>query len=166
LDSDNTEGVSHALADIEELERAAQMPDLTRTSLSSPVEVPVDDFSVSEIVSAAIAAMNTRSSSPFRDAVVEKKSALKDGDVYEVRFTSAQTTCRKRVSPAQAEAGAPVSGACEKDFSALDIGEVSVRARLRDGADPPAQGADGKWTLAFLGAGPSAIRAMPVSGWV
>jgi hypothetical protein len=175
IEGDNTEGLDHALADIEDLKEA--MRDVNRrlnvvgdASAEVPITVEVNNKDAVEIANQAVDEMNRDGTSPDRLVLVSVLSASwtgsEDSPTWSVVISVAPTRCKNpyrfAVSPLEDfSAGTPE---CAKNYHVTDVQEVPLKALLR----PPevfALGGPGRWYIAHPDGKHSDIQPIPTTSW-
>lgn len=156
MDGDNTMGLFHAMADIEEAERMAKQLETIKYGPTAGWEPAPLSGAVEGAVAAALANINKKSASRFRYVLAKLNAARRAGDVYEVSMAVALTPCLNPFAPSVPEGTAEPPGSdCEGRASPMDALELRLRATKHED----------DWAVRFLDGFAGDIKPLPGDVW-
>jgi len=172
---DNTQGLSHALADIEDLKESMRSINRRLGVVSDkmeeePVPAKVNDETVVEIAKQAVDDMNRQGDSMERSVLVGVLQASwtgpQDEPVYSLVVSVAPTSCKNpyRFAESQLEDASKGEPDCAKHYHVTDIREVPFKA-LRRPAEVYAMGGGGQWYIVYPDGKLPDVAPLPTSVW-
>ncbi|KAA0155942.1 hypothetical protein FNF29_01361 [Cafeteria roenbergensis] len=156
MDGDNTLGLFHAMADIEEAERMAKQLESIKNGPTAGWKPAPLAGAVERAAAAALTNINQKTGNKFRYVLAKLNAARRAGDVFEVSMAVALTPCLNPFAPSVPEGTAEPPGSdCEGRASPMDALELRLRA-TKHGDD---------WEIRFLDGFAGDIKPLPGDVW-